>query len=131
MSRETDKPAYKGQCLCGSIKYEIDEIELKMENSHCSICRKFDSSAFATFGKVKNANFHWVQGKQLLKIYLDPNGTKHKFCAICGSSMILESLNGPNEVVEFSLSTLDSYIELKPDLQGNLGTVYQSIFSSC
>ena len=112
---EKNEYFYKGQCLCGSIKYKVSEIEPKMAHCHCSMCRKFHGSAFATFGEVKASNFHWIEGKELLKTYLAPNGTKRKFCGKCGSSLIFVPSKDSGELLEFSLGTLDSKIDIKPD----------------
>lgn len=109
------KSAYKGQCLCGAIKYAVDKIEPKMGHCHCSMCRKFHGAAFATFGEAKSANFHWLEGEKFIKTYLGTNGTKRKFCENCGSSLIFVPSNDTGELVEFSLGTLDSKLELKPD----------------
>ena len=115
MNRVTDEPPYKGQCLCGSIKYEIDDIEAKIGHCHCSMCRKFHGAAFATYGEAKTDNFHWLQGEELLKTYLAPNGTRRLFCEICGSSMVFVPSNDTGELIEFSMGTLDSEIGLKPN----------------
>lgn len=115
MNRETGKPPYKGQCLCGSIKYSVDQIEPRMAHCHCSMCRKFHGATFATYGEAKTKSFHWLEGKDLLKSYLAPNGTYRKFCGKCGSSLIFVPSNDTGELIEFALGTLDSEIELKPD----------------
>ncbi len=115
MDIEANEKSYKGQCLCGSIKYVVNKIEPKMGHCHCTMCRKFHGAAFATFGEAKVANFHWIQGQELLKTYTAPNDTKRKFCRNCGSSLIFVSSNDSGEVIEFSLGTLDSEIETKPD----------------
>lgn len=114
MTDTTEFP-YKGQCLCGSIKYEASKIEPRMGHCHCSMCRKFHGAAFATLGEALTENFRWVAGESLLKTYLAPNGTQRKFCENCGSSLIFEAANAGDELVEFSLGTLDSDIDLKPD----------------
>ena len=106
---------YKGQCLCGSIQYEVDQIEERMGHCHCSMCRKFHGAAYATLGEVKRENFHWISGEEQLKSYLAPNGTTRQFCQQCGSSMTFAVANDDGELVEFSLGTLDTPIELKPD----------------
>jgi hypothetical protein len=116
MNSTTNSPRYKGQCLCGSIKYAIDEIEPKMGHCHCSMCRKFHGAAFATYGAVKTENFHWLQGEELLKTYLSPNGTKRLFCDKCGSSLAFFPSNDTGEMIEIAMGTLDSAIELKPDV---------------
>ena len=115
MNVKTDNSPYKGQCLCGLVKYEVDEIEPHIAHCHCSMCRKFHGSAFSTFVEVKLNKFRWVNGKNNLKTYLAPNGTKRQFCENCGSSLIFISSDSSGESIEFSLGTLDSEIELKPD----------------
>jgi len=104
-----------GQCLCGKIKYEVTKIEDRMGHCHCSMCRKFHGAAFATLGEAKTENFRWVTGEAQLKSYVAPNGTTRKFCNNCGSSLIFEPAGDAGELIEFSLGTLDSDIELKPD----------------
>jgi len=107
--------AYKGQCLCGLIKYKVDKIEPKMGHCHCSMCRKFHGAAFATFGEAKKENFHWLEGEEQLKSFNADNGTIRQFCTNCGSSLIFKPANDLGDVVEFSLGTLDSKLKLKPD----------------
>lgn len=115
MGRIKSSSPFLGQCLCGCIKYEVDEIGPKMGHCHCSMCRKFHGAAFATFGEAKSENFRWIQGSEQLKTFTASNGTKRQFCANCGSSLIFISSNDTGEIVEFALGTLDSPIDLKPD----------------
>jgi len=114
MKNETNAPL-QGQCLCGSIKYEVDQLEPHMGHCHCSMCRKFHGAAFATFGEAKNENFRWLQGVDLLSSYVASNGATRQFCRTCGSSMTFKASSGQEERVEFSLGTLDSEINLRPD----------------
>jgi len=106
---------YTGSCLCGSIKYEVDEIEPRMGHCHCSMCRKFHGAAFATLGEAKMENFRWIEGHALLACYKASNGTVRQFCKLCGSSMTFTPSDDTGELVEFSLGTLDSEIDLRPD----------------
>ena len=107
---------YRGQCLCGQIAYEVDKIEPRMGHCHCSMCRKFHGSAFATLGEAKAENFRWTRGEELLKSYTGHNGTVRRFCSHCGSSMTFEASNSSGDLVEFALGTLDSDIDLRPDV---------------
>lgn len=107
--------SYTGSCLCGQIKYEVTHIEAQMGHCHCKMCRKFHGSAFATFGEAKVENFTWLKGQDLLKSYFAENGTERKFCSHCGSSLIFVPSNDKGELIEFSLATLDSEIQNKPD----------------
>ncbi|MCZ6459403.1 MAG: aldehyde-activating protein, partial [Gammaproteobacteria bacterium] len=38
---------YKGQCLCGAVAFEVEEIIGPFELCHCTRCRKSTGSAFA------------------------------------------------------------------------------------
>ena len=107
--------SYSGSCLCGKVRYQVAKLEPLIGHCHCTMCRKFHGAAFATFGEVKRVNFIWLAGEDLLHDYVASNGTTRRFCAECGSSMIFISANDDGEVIEFSLATLDSNIEERPD----------------
>jgi len=106
---------YKGQCLCGAIKYEVDEIKPQMGHCHCSMCRKFHGAAFSTLGEADAKNFRWTEGEELLKNYVAGNGSVRQFCQNCGSSMTFALSEEPNGLIEFSLGTLDSDLDVPPD----------------
>lgn len=86
-----------------------------MGHCHCSMCRKFHGAAFATFGAAKDDNFKWLAGEDLLIDYVANNGTTRRFCGECGSSLIFIPANNIEEIIEFSLSTLDTAIDERPD----------------
>lgn len=106
---------YKGQCLCGEIKYEVAKIEPRVGHCHCSMCRKFHGAAFATLGEALIENFRWIAGEELLKTYLAENGTRRQFCSDCGSSLTFAAANDDGKLVEFALGTLETQISLRPD----------------
>lgn len=110
------KQPYQGQCLCGAIQYEVDAFIPQMGHCHCSMCRKFHGAAFATLGSAKRSDFRWTQGEKELKNYIAKNGTIRQFCQHCGSSMTFFSPKAPEELIEISLGTLDSDLDLKPDV---------------
>ena len=78
--KEKQSNRYRGQCLCGAIKYAVDAIEPRMGHCHCSMCRKFHGAAFATFGEVKVEQFHWLSGESQLESYRATNGTGLQIC---------------------------------------------------
>ncbi len=80
------------------------------------MCHNFHGAAFATFGEAKRVNFHWLEGEKLLQSYLAENGTVRKFCKECGSSMIFAASADSSEEIEFSLGTLDSPLDIEPDV---------------
>jgi len=106
---------YKGQCLCGNIKYEVDTIKDQMGHCHCSMCRKFHGAAFSTFAEADVNDFRWVKGEDYLKSYVANNGSIRQFCQNCGSSMTFSASKETSGLIEFSLGTLDSDIDIFPD----------------
>lgn len=106
---------YRGGCLCGAIQYEVDAFNTAMGHCHCSMCRKFHGAAFVTYGEAGKSDFRWLRGEEDLQAYRADNGTTRRFCRHCGSSMTFSSANGPDDVVEVALGTLDSNLDLSPD----------------
>ena len=106
---------YRGQCLCGEVKYEVERLTPSMGHCHCSMCRKFHGAAFATFGEAASEHFHWTKGESCLKSYTAANKTIRRFCKHCGSSMTFEPSDSDGSLVEFTLGTLDTPIAQQPD----------------
>ena len=106
---------YRGSCLCGAIRYELKGVGPYIANCHCSMCRKFHGAAYATIAGVASADFRWTQGEQYLQAYTADNGTTRQFCRHCGSSMTFSSPQASGDVIEFSLGTLDSPLDVGPD----------------
>lgn len=108
--------------MCGSIKYEVDEIDPQMGHCHCTMCRKFHGAAFSTLGEAKSEKFRWIEGEALLVSYRAENGTVRRFCKVCGSSMTFAAADDTGRLIEFSLGTLDSKIALRPDAHIHVGS---------
>jgi len=67
---------YGGSCLCGVVKFEVDEFLSEVGHCHCSMCRKFHGAAFATIAGVSRSHFRWIEGEEALAGYTAKNGTK-------------------------------------------------------
>lgn len=80
--------AVRGSCLCGGIKYEITGPLGTALHCHCSMCRKFDGSAFRARVSVPKSSFRFVQGEELLTIYRSSPDTVKRFCKVCRSAMV-------------------------------------------
>ena len=76
-----------GSCLCGDIAFEIDGPVESIGHCHCSMCRKFHGSAFATFGTAARENFRWVRGAERVSVYRSSASGYRSFCPRCGSAV--------------------------------------------
>jgi hypothetical protein len=106
---------YRGSCLCGEIRFEVDEFTPRTGHCHCSMCRKFHGAAYATLAEALSDHFRWICGEDLLKGYTAVNGTTRSFCSNCGSSLTFSSPNVDPELVEIALGCFDDEVPIRPD----------------
>ena len=103
-----------GRCLCGAVRFEIDEFLPQAAHCHCSMCRKFHGAAYATIAGVRRSDFRWTEGEGALKGYLAENGTTRTFCRHCGSSLTFSSPRASDEEVEIALGAMDGDVPVVP-----------------
>ena len=106
---------YRGSCLCGGIRFEVDQFAPHTGNCHCSMCRKFHGAAYATIAEARHDHFRWTSGQDLLKGYTASNGTTRSFCSHCGSSLTFSSPAADPDLVEIALGCFDDEVPVKPD----------------
>ncbi len=106
---------YRGSCLCGEVRFEIDAFLENAAHCHCSMCRKFHGAAYATFGSVERSKFRLLGGESALSDYVATNGTVRSFCRHCGSSLMFASPRAPADVLEVALAALDGPAPVVPD----------------
>lgn len=75
----------KGECLCGIVKFEIEEEIRNLYQCHCSLCRKATGAAANAATFVQDSAFRWVSGESDIRSYKKPSGFRSDFCSVCGS----------------------------------------------
>lgn len=105
-----------GQCLCGAIKYEIDNPPQMMGVCHCKNCQRQAGSAFSTLAGVPVSEFRLTQGE--LKLYEDSDtrsgGTVERyFCGNCGSP-VYSAVPAYADQVFLKTGTLDDTSNFAP-----------------
>ena len=88
-----------GSCLCGDIAFEIDGPVDTVGHCHCSMCRKFHGSAFATFGTASADDFRWVRGAERVRTYQSSAQGYRSFCPRCGSAVPMSGESQPFALV--------------------------------
>lgn len=77
----------QGSCLCGAIAWELAGAPERMQNCHCSRCRRARSAAYATNAFYRRDQLCWTAGADCVESYSLP-GAKYfgqDFCRRCGS----------------------------------------------
>lgn len=106
--------ALRGSCLCGGVCYEISGPLTGVLNCHCSTCRKAHGAAFRSRARVEAADFHWVQGEELVTYYQSSPGTHRGFCRVCGTAL-LSRFDFDKSAYGLALGPLDDDPGIKPE----------------
>ncbi len=102
----------QGSCLCGQVRYEVDEFAAVMVHCHCIKCRKAHGSAFSTTAPVMREYFRWLSGEHLLANFESSPGKLRHFCSNCGSHLIAEWTDKPAVILR--LGCLDDDPGIRP-----------------
>lgn len=94
-----------GSCACGALRYEVDQLDMPIQNCHCHTCRKTHAAPFAPTAGVLRAHFRWLEGQEQLTSYESSPGKLRHFCARCGSHLMAERPGQPHVIVR--VATLD------------------------
>lgn len=76
-----------GECLCGSVSYQVNGALRDARSCHCSRCRKAFSAQASSYALVGPGDFEWLQGEGLLTTYATGHGYGLQFCSRCGSTL--------------------------------------------
>ncbi len=103
-----------GSCLCKKVTYAITDNLGIFQYCHCSRCRKFTGSAYASNLLVSPGDFKWTSGQEFVgRFELDE--AKHfatSFCKNCGSSLPWLAKSGKAVIVP--AGTLDGDPKIRP-----------------
>jgi ADP-ribosyl-[dinitrogen reductase] hydrolase len=103
-----------GSCLCGAVRYEVDQLDMPIGHCHCRTCRKAHASAYVTTAGVLRDHFRWTVGEKKLRSYESSPGKLRHFCSECGSHMVAERPAQPHVILR--VATLDDDPQLRPTL---------------
>ena len=81
---------YDGNCLCGSVKFEVEGEPHVMAVCHCTICRSWSASPVNGASLWKPENFNVTSGEELLQNYSYSKGHKRTWCSKCGGHVFTD-----------------------------------------
>jgi len=100
-----------GGCLCGAVRYRLDEVPRECAFCHCRSCRKSSGAAFVPWGTVDLESFHLTLEK--LSIAKTSEGVERGFCGLCGSTITYWNIGRPAEI-DITLVSLDDETLARP-----------------
>ncbi len=93
-----------GGCLCGAVRYEVDQSLTSVTYCHCSRCRRWHGHVGA-YTAVDHAGFRITESRGL-RWYDSSPRVKRGFCGECGSSVLFDEAMSPK--MGISAGTLDA-----------------------
>jgi hypothetical protein len=92
-----------GGCLCGGVRFELAPPLRDVLVCHCSLCRRSGTLAGA-YTSVPRASLSFAD-ESTLAWYVDVNGRRRGFCAICGSTLFWSA--DDRDTISVSAGALD------------------------
>ncbi len=83
----TPSLSIRGGCLCGSVRYEIDEPFVSAGYCHCTRCQRRSGTAASASASVVPGSLRVVAGEELVECWAPPDGYLKCFCSRCGGAL--------------------------------------------
>lgn len=109
-----------GSCLCGAVKYTVDDRFEYAMNCHCSQCRRATGSAFKAFAGIALDRLALMPGTGRTMIYGDPAQAHDVHCATCGS--LLYSVVRDGAYAHVAMGTLVDAPSIRPSMHIFVGS---------
>ena len=121
---DSDEVLITGGCLCGAVRYQIDQPPIDTMYCHCSMCQRFAGAPVVAATAVMRASLQFIQGTP--KFYQSSPIAKRGFCANCGSSLIYEpTVRRMGDWITVFTASMDNAAEFAPTW--HLGTESQML----
>ena len=98
--------ARRGQCQCGAVTFNADEVELEFSACHCRMCQRLSGGIFLTT-TVRGIRFN---GEEHISIYRGSDWAERGFCGKCGSHLFYRMLK--SDEYEVCVGTFDDQTDL-------------------
>jgi hypothetical protein len=103
-----------GGCLCGAVKFEVENDFKRFYFCHCQQCRKITGSAHASNLFARPDAITWITGEQHKKQFNYPDRDfTVVFCSECGSGLPFVTKSGKALLVP--AGSLDSEPNIQPN----------------
>ncbi len=90
----------KGECLCGTVKYEVEKRFKGFYLCHCKQCQRLTGSAFASNIFTDPDNIQWLEGEDRIGHFEhESREFSSAFCLSCGSGLPFINKRGTSLVI--------------------------------
>jgi len=109
----------KGQCLCGAIKFTVNNMSNKVDACHCGMCRRWGGGPLMVIDCGSDVEY---EGEENITIYDSSEWAERGFCKKCGSHLFYRLKEAKDHQIPVGLLenqkslnfNLQVYIDRKP-----------------
>jgi hypothetical protein len=114
-------PALTGNCLCGAVRFEIDEMPASATYCHCTRCQRRTGTAASAQAGIPESGVRLISGEDHVRWWQPPDGFAKGFCPTCGSHLFSRK---PDETKPFAvrLGVLNEKHPIRPRRRTHVAT---------
>jgi hypothetical protein len=82
---------HKGSCLCGAVKFEVEDHLPPVEACHCTQCRRWTGHFFASTEVLRSALK--IQDTERVSWFRSSDNARRGFCSTCDSPLFFDPMD--------------------------------------
>ena len=102
-----------GGCLCGGVRFEIDEPPVSAGWCHCTRCQRRTGTPASPSARIVPGSLRVVAGEELIRAYRPPDGFEKVFCSKCGGQLWAQHRDDP-KIKSVRFGAFDSDPGIRP-----------------
>jgi hypothetical protein len=102
-----------GGCLCGAVRYEVNEPLIGAGYCHCTRCQRRTGTAASATALSAPGSVRVVRGAELVNVWEPEGGWAKLFCSACGSALFSRN-PADSDQLGVRLGTFDQDPEVRP-----------------
>jgi len=83
----SEKIKAKGSCLCGSVKFTVQELSTEVGLCHCAMCRKWGGGPMFAVDGGSDVSF---EGQEHITYFDSSPWANRAFCSKCGANLFYQ-----------------------------------------
>jgi hypothetical protein len=96
-----------GGCLCGAVRFEIDEPPISANYCHCTRCQRRTGTAASAQARIVPGSLRIISGEELVRAFKPEDGFPKEFCSACGSALWSRNPDNP-EALSVRMGAFDA-----------------------
>lgn len=104
---------FNGQCLCGTVGFQVTPPTRWCLHCHCTLCRKAHGAPFVTWFGVGREQLRVTRGEADIRWRDSSHHGRRAFCRRCGSQLFFVSSRWPGQI-DIVRALIDGPIDRAP-----------------